>query len=53
MMNNTNKCYEVFGVTRSGSWEFQDCCSLEQAERIGRIIRDDYAKVVIREVVAS
>ena len=48
--NNSKARFEVFGVTRSGAYEFQDCCDRESAERIGRIIRDGYASVVIREM---
>lgn len=47
--NKNTTRYEVFGITKGGVWEFQDCCTREQAERIGRIIADGYARVVIRE----
>lgn len=45
--------FEVWGVTKSGNWEYQSCESKrEDAERIERIIRDGYAQVVIKEVVS-
>lgn len=52
-MTTTTKTFEVWGVTRAGGWEYQGAWrQLTDAERLGRVVADGYAKIVIREVAA-